>query len=130
VFHDHLTKLLKELNVEGAGALSRDVSSISFDVDGTAVNLTDAPPGLELSATIAETPTDNVEELYTKLLRGNFLGQATKRACIGLDGEAKHIVLSASFPAIRSYREFRDAVEDFVNAVTFWKNEATGTATP
>lgn len=124
MFYDHLVKLLKELNVEGATAIPRELSSLSLDFDGTAIVMTDTPPGVEFSATIGEVPEEGREAIFLKLLRGNFLGQATKRACLGLDEEGKHIVLSAAIPAVRSYREFRDAVEDFVNTVAFWKREA------
>ncbi len=123
MFHDHIVKLLKELNADGAASLPRDLSTISLECNGTIIAMTDSPPGLELSATLADAPIENAEALFTKLLRGNFLGQATKKACLGLDEEAKHVVISASIPAIRSYREFHDAIEDFVNTVAFWKQE-------
>ncbi len=125
MFYDHIVKLLKELNVEGAGAIPRELTTISLDFEGTAITLTDAPPGLELSATLGEVPEEHREAVFQKLLRGNFLGQATKRACLGLDQEGKRIVLTAAIPTIRGYREFRDAIEDFVNTVAFWKVEAT-----
>jgi hypothetical protein len=124
VFYDHLVKLLKELNVEGANAIPRDLSTISLDFDGSPIVITDDPPGLEFSATIGDLPEEHQEAIFLKLLRGNFLGQATKRACLGLDEPGKHIILTASIPTIRSYREFRDALEDFVNTVSFWKREA------
>ena len=124
MLHDHVVKLLQELNVEGGGSVPRDLPTISLDFDGTAIVMTDAPPGLELSATIGELPEEHREAIFLKLLRGNFLGQATKRAVLGLDEEAKHIVLTAAIPTIRSYREFRDSVEDFINTVAFWKREA------
>ena len=116
--------MLKELNVEGSGAIPRDLASISLEFEGTNVVMTDAPPGLELSAVIGDVPGDHQEAIFLKLLRGNFLGQATKRACLGLDEEGTHIMLTAAIPTIRSYREFRDAVEDFINTVAFWKHEA------
>lgn len=123
MFHDHLVKLFKELNIEGAGSIPRDMSSISLDFDGVTVVLTDVPPGLELSAILGTLPEEHREAIYTKLLRGNYLGQSTKKACLGLDEEGQHIVVQASIPTIRSYREFRDAVEDFINTVSFWKTE-------
>lgn len=124
MFHDHVVKLLKELNVEGGGEVPREMSTISLDFDGTSIVMTDVPPGLELSASLGNLPDEHHEAIFLKLLRGNFLGQATKKACLGLDEEGKHIVLTAAIPAIRSYREFRDAIEDFVNTIAFWKREA------
>lgn len=124
MFHDHLVKLLKELNVEGGGAISRDLLSLTLEFEGTSVILTDVPPGLELSAMLGEVPAEHQEALFLKLLRGNFLGQATKRASLGLDEEGKHIIVTTAIPTIRSYREFHDAIEDFINTVAFWKREA------
>lgn len=123
MFYDHLKQLLKELNVENAGAIPRDISTISLQLEGTPIELTDAQPGLELRATVGAIPDENAEKLFVKLLRGNFLGQATRRAILGLDAEGKQVVINSSIPVIRSYREFREVVEDFVNAVSFWKGE-------
>jgi len=122
MFHDHLSKLLKELNIEGT--VPRDMATVTLEVEGIGMDISDAPPGIELSANLGPfKETENPENLYIKLLRGNFLGQATSRAVLGLDEEGKSVLLRSSYPIIRSYREFRDAVEDFVNAVSFWKAE-------
>ena len=122
MFRDHVMHLFKELNLDGE-ALSKDLTAVSLDVDGTNVLLTDAQPGLELSAIIGAVPEGRREPLFLKLLRANFLGQATKGACLGLDEEGRNVVLSMALPTIRSYRQFRDTVEDFINAVSFWKQE-------
>lgn len=124
MFYDNLIKLLKELNVEGTNTVARDTPFITLQLEGIPIHLTDSPPGMELSSVIGETPKENQEAVFTKLLRGNLLGQATRHACLGLDEDGTHIVLMASIPSVRSYREFRDAVEDFVNAIMFWKEEA------
>ena len=123
MFYDNVVKFLKELNVEGGSSLPRELPSISFDAEGTAVTLTDAPPGMELSANLGEFIPEKPEEAFSKILMGNFLGIATKRASVGLDETGKQLLVQASIPTVRSYREFRDAVEDFVNTVAFWKKE-------
>ena len=122
MFRDHIVQLFKELTLEG-GALPKDLTTISLDVDGTNVVLTDAQPGLELSATIGDVPAEQTERLFIKLLRANFLGQTTRGACLGIDGEGRHFILSLAIPTVRSYRQFHDAVEDFINVVSFWKQE-------
>ena len=124
MFYDHLIKLLKELNIEGLGSIARDSPFISLQLEGIPITITDSPPGIEISAVIGKAPLENQEAIYTKLLRGNLLGQATRKACLGLDEAGENIVLSASIPSIRSYREFKDSIEDFVNAVMFWKEES------
>ena len=122
MFRDHVVQLFKELNLEG-GSLPKDLTTVSLEVEGTNVSLTDAQPGLELSATIGDIPAERTELLFVKLLRANFLGQATKGACLGIDEEGRHIDISLAVPTIRSYRQFHDVVEDFINAVSFWKQE-------
>lgn len=122
MFHDHLIKLLKELSIEGI-TVSRDASSFTLMVDDVAVELKDTSPGLQLSASLGECPQEQEGSVFSKMLRGNFLGQATKQARLGLDESGKNALLLATIPTIRSYRDFRDAVEDFVNSVIFWKKE-------
>ena len=72
VFYDHLVKLLKELNVEGASAIPRELSSLSLDFDGTAIVITDVPPGLEFSATIGEVPEEGRGDLPQAVARKLF----------------------------------------------------------
>ena len=122
MFRDHVLQLFKELNLESE-ALPKDMTTVSLEVAGTNVVLSDAQPGLELTATLGDVPSERTEPLYVKLLRANFLGQATKGACLGIDEEGRHIVISMAIPTIRSYRQFHDVVEDFINAVSFWKSE-------
>ena len=122
MFRDHVVQLFKELNIDG-GSLPKDLTTVSLEVDGTNVVLTDAQPGFELSATVGDAPVERAEPLFVKLLRANFLGQATKGACLGIDEEGRHIVISLAVPTVRNYRQFHDVLEDFINAVSFWKQE-------
>ena len=122
MFYEHLTKLLKELGVEGT--VPRDRSTITLNVGETPIEVTDSPPGIELFANLGLPPeNESLDPFYTKLLRGNFLGQATLKAVLGLDTEGRNVVISSAIPTVRSYREFRDAIEDFVNVVAFWNDE-------
>jgi hypothetical protein len=124
MFHDNLVTLLKELNLGDASDIDREERFFSIELQGTEIVLQDEPPGLHFFSKLAELPETNQEEICTKLLRGNFLGQATKRAGLGLTEDGKHIVANAFYPTIKSYREFREAVEDFVNVVSYWRKEA------
>jgi hypothetical protein len=130
MFYDNLVKFLKELNVEGASSIARDAPSISFESDGVLITITDAPPGMEISATLGELLPEGIEEAFSKLLRGNLLGVTTKKPCLGLDETGKKVSITSSIPTVRSYREFRDAIEDFVNSVAFWKTELAQNFTP
>ena len=123
MFYENVLTFLKELNLEGGAALPKELPLFSFEVGGVSITLTDKAPGLDLSSNLGELNPEKPEEAYTKLLMGNFLGLASKRACLGLDEIGKNLLIQASIPTVRSYREFRDAVEDFVNTIVFWKKE-------
>ena len=124
MFYENIVKFLKELNLEGRATLPKELSLFSFFAEGVTVNLTDKAPGMELTCNLGEIQTEKpLEEVYSKLLMGNFLGLATKKACLGLDETGKNLLVQASIQSVRSYREFRDTVEDFVNTITFWKKE-------
>lgn len=130
MFYDNLIKFLKELNVEGISSISKDIPSISFDAEGVSITLTDESPGMEISATLGELQTEEMGEVFSLLLQGNLLSITTKKPCIGLDETGAKVVLSSSIPTVRSYREFRDGIEDFVNAVAFWKSELKSSLRP
>lgn len=124
MFHDNLVKLIKELNLGDASDIRRDESSFTLEFDGTEIILRDEPPGLHFFSKVADLPEADPERVCSKLLSGNFLGQATKRAGLGLSEDGKYVVANAFYPTIKSYREFHDAVEDFINVVSYWKKEA------
>jgi hypothetical protein len=124
MFHDNLVKLLKELNLGDTSDVRRDESSFTLELAGTEVMLRDEPPGIHFFSKVAEFPEADQEKMCIKLLGANFLGQATKRAGLGLTEDGKYVVANAFYPTIKGYREFHDAVEDFINVVNFWKKEA------
>ncbi len=140
MFQDFMAKLLHELIEEetaqnqknGNPAGNTPISPIEIpkigsnyilEVEDLEITLSDQAPGLSLYVVIDTVGIqENLEEFYTTLLRGNFMGQATRKAALGLNEEGSKVILSHQTPAIKSYREFRDTVEDFINAACFWKS--------
>ena len=57
-------------------------------------------------------------------MKANFLGQGTGGATIGLKEDESFLTLSLSLPYEMNYRAFKDAVEEFVNYLEYWKSEA------
>lgn len=66
-------------------------------------------------------------ELFTQALYGNLFGRATRGAVIGLNEEGNLLTLSKSVEYTASYKEFREAIEDFINTAQFWRQEAINT---
>lgn len=124
MFHDNLVKLLKELSIEDSSLVKRDEPTFTLELEGTEILFTNDPPGMHLSSNVAALPQENQEKICQKLLRANYLGQATKSAYLGLSDDEKSVIVQVHVPLVKGYKEFYDVVEDFVNVVSFWKKEA------
>lgn len=124
MFREYIKKLIQELSL-GGEPLSGEVESFPILMEGVEVMLRSMPPGILYTATIAPLPEEKAEEMMSTLLRGNFCGQATRKAYLGLDESGHNVVATMLIPEVRSYKEFRDMLEDFGNVVAFWKEELT-----
>lgn len=91
--------------------------------DTISANCVDLEPGVAFSAHICECPKLKREDLFIWLMRANLLGQGTGGCRIGLDKDEKVLTLSLGIPYEIDYRAFRERFEDFVNYVTYWREE-------
>lgn len=58
---------------------------------------------------------------YEDVMRANLFGEGTFDATLCFDPAGKIFFLQRSLPQDCDYYDFRDAIEDFVNAASFWK---------
>ena len=79
--------------------------------------------GMVFFGRIGPCPTLKKEELFSYLMKANFLGQGTGGASIGFDENENYLTLSSVFTYDMNYKLFRDALEDFVNYIDYWKTE-------
>jgi hypothetical protein len=89
---------------------------------GTEVDLADLHPGVEMRAVISLCPRNRKEDLFIYLMRANLLGQGTGGARIGLDEQEKHLTLSLGLPYEMDYHAFKEAFEEFVNHLVYWRD--------
>lgn len=119
----HLKQLTDELNLNSKPQLDKDrFFVLTFNSELT-LKLKEHDPGLALFAQIGPCPQMKREELFSYLMRANFLGQGTGGATLALDGTESFLTLSSILPYDMNYKMFRDAVEDFANYVDYWKTE-------
>ena len=76
-----------------------------------------------LQCLIAPLPQEKKEEFFLRCMEANLLGNETGGACLGVDNQEAHVVLSLTLSSCGSYKEFRDAVEDFLNYADAWRQE-------
>jgi|SRR5579862_4506962 len=87
------------------------------------IKVKELDPGTLFFARIGPCPQLKKEELFSHLMKANFLGQGTGGSSIGFDESENCLTLSSFLPYDLNYKLFRDALEDFVNYIDYWKAE-------
>ena len=129
MFREYVQQLIKELSLDEA-PLPQELDSFTLNMNEVEVKLTSLPPGVLYTAVLGQLPEEQEEEMLTSLLRGNFAGQATRRAYLGLDERGINVVATMMIPQVRGYKEFQDMLEDFGNVTAFWKGELSKNIAP
>ena len=129
MLYQHIQQLQKELDLkEPLGQEGQD--SFSLQLDETQISISDSSPGFQLYAKIGALPKEKIEEFFSYMLRGNLFGQATHNAVLGLDETGTDVTVRYLNPQKCEYREFANAIEDFVNTVLFWQDEIKSHPSP
>ena len=119
----HLQQLAKELELEGSFA-TQVPGVFQFPLEEyLSVTLTAHSPGFSFSCSLGPIPKVKETEFFTRLLLGNLFCQGTKGSVLGLNEEGNQLTLTQDIGYNVDYKEFRDALEDFVNSVDFWHLE-------
>lgn len=92
--------------------------------EGLTVVIASMPHGFSISAALAPAPKDKEEAFFTSALLGNLFGQGTRGAVLGLSEDGRMLTLSRVIDYDINYKEFKDLIEDFINSVDFWREEA------
>ncbi|MBX7066737.1 MAG: type III secretion system chaperone [Parachlamydiales bacterium] len=121
MLQDYLEKLCKELSI--ATPKLNEQKLYSFKIVGETVAIRDLDPGIAVHAQICAVPNKKKEELFMYLMRANLLGQGTASTRIGMDANEKFLTLSLGLPYELNYQTFREAIEDFVNYLIYWREE-------
>lgn len=117
-----LEKLCAELSIAPVPKLNEKKVYLFHFSQGTDIVFADLHPGVEMRAIISLCPRERREDLFIYLMRANLLGQGTGGARIGLEREEKNLTLSLGLPYELNYRAFKEAFEEFVNHLVYWRN--------
>lgn len=117
-----LEKLCAELSITPIPKLNEKKNYQFRFSPGTEIDLADLHPGVEMRAVISPCPSGKREDLFIYLMRANLLGQGTGGARIGLDEKEKNLTLSLGLPYEMKYHAFREAFEEFVNHLVYWRD--------
>ncbi len=96
---------------------------VDFDPDLYISLSENADQSVRLFCKLAPLPKENREEFLRTCMVGNLLGRETGGASLGVDDQEDQVCLAKTLEAEVSYREFRDALEEFVNHADAWRKE-------
>lgn len=122
MLHDFMAKLQKDLDLkEPLGG--PDDSTYALALEDTIIAIMDKSPGFALSCNLGPLPSQEIEDFFTNMLRGNLFGQTIRYAALGLDETGNNVLLQYHFPQKTTYKDLHNAVEDFINVIDFWKRQ-------
>lgn len=119
-----IQKLVEDLELPSS--LATEVpGSYSFPLDeGLSILISEIPNGFCLKCSVAPFPKVKEEIFATQAMLGNLFGQGTRGAVLGLSTDGNMLTLTEAVGYSIDYKEFREILEDFINAVDFWHEEA------
>lgn len=96
--------------------------SIDFG-EGVVVRFSDLHPGVQFMGEIGDLPKSNQEVVLASLMHLNLLGNGTYGGVIGYDEHIKALTFTHAVPYRLNFGEFKNALEDFVNYIEFFKGQ-------
>ena len=118
-----LEELYRELNISSSPEKEGNkVYSLNLGLE-FAVILEDLEPGVTLRTNIHTVPEEKKEDLFIYLMKGNFLGQGTGGAVLGMSKDEKFLTLSSYLPYEMNYHSLKEKLEQFANYADFWQSE-------
>lgn len=120
-----IPQLIKDLELEGTDLTSGVPGTYTLPLDeGIFINMTDITGGFILKCNVCPYPKVKEELFLTQAMMANLFGQGTREAVLGLNLEGSLLTLTHVVDYPVSYKEFKEFLEDFINTVDFWREEA------
>lgn len=120
----YIQQLAEDLEIGETLTLeSPGVYTIPLEND-LSVKVSDLSPGILFYCTIASCPDANKENFLSQAMLANLFGQGTHDAVLGLNESGNMLTLSKEVNYTIDYKDFKDLLEDFINVVDFWREEA------
>lgn len=121
----YIPNLIKDLGLESSMLAnpSPGVYVLPLDVE-LSVTMTQTPEGMIFKSQVAPYPKTDIIQFSTEALRANLFGDITHGASLGMTLDGEHLTLTHNVDYYIDYKGFRDILEDFINSVDFWHDEA------
>jgi hypothetical protein len=121
----YLRQLVTDFKLDPVAPLDEN-KMFSVKVSNFQVFLKYLDPGIYFYAKITQfLPQHKKEDMLGLLMKANFLGQGTGGSTIGITEDESFLTLSLCLPYDMNYKEFKEALEDFVNFLDYWEVKLT-----
>ncbi len=118
----HVDQLYKDFDLGIPPSFDKD-GILKLTIASYPIQMRKLDVGAYFSALIGPLPTLEREEFLLKLMKANFLGQGTGGGVVGLKEDESFLTLSLNLPYEMDYTSFKEAVEEFINYLEYWKGE-------
>jgi hypothetical protein len=119
-----LPELLKDLNLKADALKIEAEGRVLLPLeDGVAVSISESPAGITFKASLAAYPRERLEQFFMHALDANLFGMGTDGAILGISPDDKSFSLSRHLHHPLDYKLFRETLDNFINAVDFWREE-------
>ncbi len=119
---DHVQQFAHDIEMDSLEPASPGIYELELE-DDIMVKITILPVGFSLFSQVFSLPGTNRENFFTQALLANLFGQGTRNAVLGSDDEGKVLTLSKVVEYTPEYKDFKEALEDFVTTVDFWREQ-------
>lgn len=93
--------------------------------EGIRIVISTIPDGFLIFSELTELPKEKKENIYYQTLTSNLFGQGTKGALLGLNDQGNMLTISRTVDYNVEYKDFKEIVEDFINAIDYWNEQLT-----
>lgn len=118
-------QLAKELDMDQEFIVPKEQGAFTLFFDNQIqVDISSFSQSYLFKGLIGKFPKNKGEDFLVKTMEANLFGRGTRGAIIGLNREENLLTLSLELDYNSPYKDFKDKLEDFVNVLDFWRQEA------
>ena len=120
-----ISQLGRELKMEDIINASRGNHYLFPFEDEIDVEVILNPKGYFFKSILGKCPSKDLDNFLLQVSVANLFGNGTRGASLGFNENENFLTLSLELDYNCGYKEFKEKLDDFVSAASFWKEKIT-----